>query len=376
VTGHAQVYTRDTALRRTGQIEDFTGLVMPLRFNAVSGWQLTLDAHSEGAQLLGLPGGIIVERDGVTLLSGPVTNAQRVLSGDGETLTVTGVDDTVWLERRLALPVPMGPPYTAATYDDRSGVAETVMRGYVDANLGPTAAAARRLPHFALAPDLGRGASVRGRARFHTLLELLQRLALAGGDLGFRIVQVDTTLEFQVYAPSDRTATAIFGFDFGNLVAYDYVLAAPSTDYVYVGGQGEGTARVFVEGGDQAVIDVHGRIETFRDRRDTDAVEVLEQERATALLEGVGKTVLSITPVDTDAVAFGRDYLLGDRVTVVIDGEPIRDVVREVQLSLTGDRGEVISPVVGTPGASSPTVPALFDAARRLSRRLSSLERR
>lgn len=371
-----KIIARDTALRRLGEIDDFRSLSMPLRFNRVSGWELVLDATSPGVELLTLTGGVIVERDGVTVLSGPVTGSVARAQGGRATVTFSGVDDTVWLERRLAAPVPSGPPYTAAAYDTRSGIAETVMRAYVENNLGPSAVAARRLARFSVAADGLRGTSVNGSARFASLLELLQGLALAGGDLGFRIVQSGEALLFEVYQPADKTATAIFSVDFGNLLGYEFQQTVPAANYVYVAGGGEGTARTFVEGGDTASISTYQRFEVFRDRRDTTDTVTLEQQRAETLDELQAKTALSIEPIDTDAVTYGRDYNLGDRVTVVIDGVAVQDVVREVLLTVTADAGEVLRPVLGTPGASSPQVPDLFDSVRRTARRVSFLERR
>lgn len=371
-----KLVARNSALRRLGQIEDFRSLTSPLRFNRTSDWQLELDGGSAGVDLLSLTGGLIVERDGTTLFSGPVTNILRKTEGSRSTVTVSGFDDTVWLDRRLAAPVTAGPPYTAAAYHTVNGVAETVMRTYVNDNLGPGAVADRRLARFALAADGLRGTTVKGSARFTSLLELLQGLALAGGDIGFRVVQSGEALEFQVYQPADKTSTAVFSVEFGNLRGYDYQQTVPSATYAYVGGGGEGTARVIVEGGDTAAITDYGRFETFRDRRDTSDVPTLEQQRSETLDEMQAKTALSISPIDTDAVTFGTHYNLGDRVKVVIDGVAVQDVVREVLLTVTPDRGSVLTPTLGTPGASSPRVPDLFDAVRRQARRLSHLERR
>lgn len=370
------LFTRDAGLRRTGQCEDFGKLEMPLRFNRTSSWVLELDAASESVAKLGATDGLIVERDGVTLLSGPVTSRERTSKSGRTTLVVSGVDDTVWLERRLALPVPSGPPYTAFDYDDKTGAAETVLRWFVDRNLGPGATVPRRLANFTLATDLARGTSVRGRGRFHTLLELLQPLALAGGDLGFRVVQVGAALQFQVYVPTDRTATAVFSEELGNLAGFGYRQGSPLADFAYVAGQGEGTARTIVEGGTTADIDTYGRIETFKDRRDAPDVATLNQGLAETLAESISPTALSISPIDTAAVAYGREYGLGDKVTVVVEGTPIRDVVREVVLTLTPDRGEQLVPVIGTPGAASPSALTLFAAQERLSRRVSQQERR
>jgi hypothetical protein len=372
-----KIEARNEALRRVGEIEDYRELTAELRFNAVSTFELTLDADSPAVPLLSDTGGIIVTRDGRTLLSGPITRLRRMRKGNTATLTVTGVSDDVALAERLALPVPEGPPYTASAYDDKTGAAETVLRYFVDRNLGGSAVTARRLPYLVLLADQGRGGTVRGRGRFHRLLDLLQPLALAGGDLGFRLVQVGNTIEFQVYQPADRSGTAVFSLELGNLLGYDYATARPSANYVYVGGAGEGTARAIVEGGDAASIGRHrARVEAFRDRRDTDDPATLTQTRDETLAERAAQTALSISPIDTEAVAFGRDYDLGDRVTVVIDGEVIQDVVREVVLTLTREGADVIEPVVGTPGASNPKVPALFDRQRRQAQQISNLERR
>lgn len=372
-----KIEARNSALRRLGEIDDFGKLEMPLRFNRASTWVLELDGASPALGLIDLTGGIVVERDGVALLSGPVGSIKDKKASGRRTVVVAGVDDTAALETRLALPVPAGPPYTATAYDQVTGPAETVLRYFVDRNLGPGATSARRLPHLTLAADQGRGSNVTGRGRFHTLLELLQPLALAGGDIGFRIVQVGNALEFQVYVPADRTATAVFSEELGNLAGHDYQQTRPVADYVYVGGQGEGTARAIVEGGDADSIALFGRREQFRDRRDAEDTAVLEQSRVEALLELQATTALSISPIDTDAVAYGRDYRLGDRVTAVIDGETIQDVIREVMLTVTPDRGEEFTPVVGTPGARAPgRLGSFFGTQERQDRRLSKIERR
>lgn len=370
------LYTRDAGLRRTGQCEDFAKLDLALRFCRTSSWVLELDSASGSVPKLGATDGLIVVRDGQTLMSGPVTARERTSRGGRTTLVVSGVDDTTWLERRLALPVPSGPPYTAVDYDDKTGPAETVLRWFVDRNLGPGATAARRLANFTLAADLARGTSVRGRGRFHTLMELLAPLALAGGDLGFRIVQVGAGLQFQVYVPADRTATAVFSQELGNLAGFTYRQGTPVADYAYVAGQGEGTLRAIVEGGTTADVDTYGRIETFKDRRDAPDTATLDQALAEALAESASPTALAITPIDTEAVAYGREYALGDKVTVMVEGTPIRDVVREVALTLTPDGSERLAPVIGTPGAASPAALTLFAAQERLTRRLSQQERR
>lgn len=365
------LYPRTADLRRSGEVTDLNSLELVGRHNDVGTWVLEVDRRSDAAELLLAAEGLVIERNGGTLLSGPRLVRQVVTEGKTTKLLLAGVDDTVWMRRRLALPVPGGPPYAAQAYDVRRGAAEDVIRAYVDVNLGPGATVARQLAGLTLPASLGRGAQVVGLARFQTLLELAQELALAGG-IGFRIVQVGLGLQLEVYVPADRTRDAQFSTGLGNLAGFDYSDTKPEATYAYVAGQGEGTARTIVEG---SAVGAPYRAEVFKDQRDTNDQAALEQSRADALTDGAASTTLKLSPIDTDSVAYGREYRLGDRVTVLVDGVQVQDVVRQVTLKYDTN-GEQLAPVVGTPGASDPEVPALFDELHRQALRLSRLERR
>ena len=137
-----QLYLRDSTLRRVALIEDYADLSLLLSFNAPGGFDFT----APGASLAGLltPGvGIVIERDGVPLLSGPIDAIRRTWALDADQLILSGPDDTIALADRLALPVPLATPnaagtaYAAAAHDVRTGPAETVMRDYVNTNAGP-----------------------------------------------------------------------------------------------------------------------------------------------------------------------------------------------------------------------------------------------
>lgn len=362
---HLEVFARGADLRRTGEVNDLDKLEVVGRHNDVGTWVLELDRASAAAELVLAGDGIVVVRDGHTLMSGPRTHRQVKLEGGRTKLLLAGVDDTVWMDRRVVLP-PAG-----LAYDRRSGVAETVVRAYVEANLGATAATARQLATLVLPASLGRGAQVVGNGRYQSLLELAQVLALAGG-IGFRLVQVGLGLQLEVRLAADRRRDAVFSTALGNLAGFDYSDSLPTATYAYVGGQGEGAARTIVEG---AAVGAPYRAEVFKDQRDTDELAALQQSRDEALTEGAGTTALALSPIDTDSVAYGREYALGDMVTVLVDGEQLQDVVREVKLTYDSN-GTTLLPVVGTPGARNPEVPQLFDRMHRQALRLSRLERR
>lgn len=357
----------NATLERIGIIEDYQQATIVPRFNAVGAWTLDLHIGSREASFFDFDAGIVVSLDGTEFFSGPLTERERSRDEEGaDRLRLSGVDDSVWLARRLCYPE--APALTTATdgYDVRTGVASTVMAAYVDANAGPSADADRVVAGLMLAADPLIGSSVTGRGRFQTLQEILNELALAGGDLGYRIVQTGDALVFTVYQPVNRSASVRFDDELGNLRAFTYSERAPSGgNFIVVGGGGEDIARVFVTGGDAASITRFGRIEAFQDRRDTTDTTELEQARDTTLSEGAAVSAVGVTPQDTRGVAYGSDYGLGDKVAVVIDGVTLTEVVREVGISITPD-GAMVLPVVGTPNETDPRATALFQARRQI----------
>lgn len=375
--GGPYIFVRNNDRQRVAQVDDYQRLELRIRFNKVGYWSLTVPANGLAAQELVFGAGIVVTRNATVLFSGPVGRLERQWNGQEDVLVASGPDDNCWLARRLTPPVPDGPPYSAQAYDVRTGPAETVMQAYVSVHASVGAVAARQVTGLTLAPNQGRGATVTGRARFGTLLEQLQSLALAAGDVGFRVLQAGTNLVFDYYVPLDRRASALFSRDLGNLRSYSYTIEAPEANYIYVAGGGEGTARVFVEGGDTTSITLYSRIEEFRDRRDTTDTGEMTQTRDEELLIKGPKTNLQIEPVDTAALQFQRDYNLGDRVTVVVDGAPIQDAVREVALLLRTDEGETVTPTIGSADTQGTDLVArLYSALGNARRRVSSLERR
>jgi hypothetical protein len=380
-----KLYVRDQYFNKVAEIEDYQKLEATLRFNGVGAWVLELPTNCDAAREIIKPkSGIIVVRNGITLFSGPVHTRNRKWDNSDDKLTISGFDDMIWLSRFLAYPVPSGPPYTSQDYDVRTGNAESIMKAYVDANIGANARSERKI-NITTETDKGLGAIVIGRARFQTLLDLFVSLSLAGGDLGFKVIQVNKALQFQVYQSKDNTQSVVFSPLLGNLLDFEYTDADPETNYLIIGGQGEGTARTFIEQGDSNGISTYGRSESFLDRRDTSDTNELIQAADEELTQKANKTSLSITPIDTDGVSFGSDYNLGDKVSVVLtqpndDGgqdalEVISDVVRELKITITRD-GELISPFIGTPDSLSHPILGIFSKMKKLNKRLSNLERR
>lgn len=421
-----KLYVRDAYLNRVAEIDDYQSLTLMMKYNDVSKWVLTLPTNSIAArEILKYQAGIVVVRDGITIFSGPVAVRSRTWNEEGDTLQVEGYDDTVWLERRVGYANPSEHPSGAnntffpffplrfpstepTVYDIRKGKAETIMKEFVYYNFGPGALPERRVSGLTVQEDLKRGKTVTGKGRFQPVLDMQKSLALSGGDLGFRVVQVGKSLEFQVYDPTDKTQTAIFSPLLNNLKGFEYSIEDSETNYVIVGGDGEGKSRLFIEGGSSSIAK-YGRFESFLDKGDSADVEELQQAIDEELAEKAEKMSLSIYPIDTEQLAFGRDYGLGDKVSIVITQpnelityedihyfiseyqtitvqtkrmkeiqekiEVISDVVREISISITPD-GEEIIPTIGTPESLSRKVPKIFRDIKNLKKRISKWERR
>jgi hypothetical protein len=401
-----QIQIRDSQLNRIGEVTDYSKIELIPRFNAVGSFVLDIPTDCTAARELIKPKhGIIVKKNGKTVMSGTVTSRKRSFSSTGDTLTLVGKDDNVYLSGRVAYPEING-EFALQDYDVRTGSAETIMKQFVSVNAGPNALPERQ--KITIEADKGLGDIVTGRGRFHTLLELLTTIALNGGGLGFRVVHVNDSLEFQVYQPSDKTKEAFFSPLLGNLASFDYSNDDPTANFIIVGGGGEGKDRILLNKSDNTSIATYDRWESFKDQRDTSDLEELNQSLDEELANGTEQYSFNFTPIDTPQLSFGTHYGLGDKVSIVLTQpneqvdietlyyflsayqtvpvlservrkiqeklDVIQDIVREVKITITPN-GEVISPVVGTADSTKGLILGIFQKMNKVIKRLSHLER-
>jgi hypothetical protein len=374
---------RNKTRQRVGQLvgADLVGAQFVLRFNNAGEWRLRIPATSALVDSLRTPGfGVILTGPNGVLISGPVLSAKLVQTQDdiAGAWEIEGADDTLILQERLAYPEPANPDVAtqAVTNDVRLGNAETVLKGYVDANLvsGPSV---RRVAGLSVGANLNRGATVRGNARFRNIQELLYDLAQAGG-IGYDIRQQDSNLVFDVYEPVDRSASVRLDIENNRLRSSEYAYAAPLLTRAIVGGAGEALDRLFREVNTSESTDAEvlwgRRIEQFIDDRGTEDLDQIDQKGLEALIdEGKTRITMSVTPSDNLTMLYGVDWGLGDTVTVVVNDIEATAVVYEVGLAIQAD-GVYLAATVGNP------TPQTFEsrlAARQADhdQRISNLER-
>ncbi len=373
------VEVRDGDLNRVGQLlgADIVGAQFILRYNNVGSWSVKMPATSSMVDLLRTPGyGLVVTGRGVVLLSGPTMSAKLVQSQNDlqGVWEISGADDSLILQERLAYPTPSIADVSSqtSTHDVQSGVAETVLKHYVGANLvsGPVV---RAVDALTVGTDLGRGVTVDAQARFTNMQELLYGVAQAGG-LGYTVSQVDTGLVFEVYEPQDVSANVRLDVDNGRLSSSNYAYAAPKLTRAIVGGAGEAIERLFAEGTTSESILSETvwkrRIEAFVDERGSEDSAQLAQAGLEALIDdGKTRVTMAVTPSDSETMLYGTDWNLGDTVTVVVNSIEATAVVYEIGLSVQSD-GVYLAATVGNPTAlefESKLVATQNDHADRIS---------
>jgi hypothetical protein len=379
------IEVRDPDLNRVGQFRpiDLVGATFVLKFNNVGYWEMRLPFGNRLGEFLRLPGyGIIVTGpDDSIIFSGPTMSAKLQQTSEnlqGDWL-IEGSSDDIVLQERLAYPTPGTDDVQAqgTAYDSRQGNAETVLKQYVNVNIGPSAPTARKIANLAIEETEDRGELVQANARFQPLQTLLYDLAQTGA-VGYRILQVEDYIEFQVYEPEDKSLLVRMDMDNQQLSSAEYTYTKPVVTRAIVGGQGEDEWRRFAEVSNTDSLAAETawsrRIEVFKDERSTRINEDLVQS-GLELLVDKGKTItqLSVTPSDDNNMRFGIDWYLGDKVTVVVNDIEASAVVTEIGITI-GEDGVRIGATVGTPVATDYETKIISRQANQEDR-ISSLER-
>lgn len=346
-----EIYARDPDLRRRGPLPWETASIT-LSHLAVSSWSLTMDASA--ADRAGPGWGIIATLDREQILTGPVEDPERERTSVSSlgTVSVSGSDDLAVVAGALAWPAPGNAIGVQTTADRRDGPAETVIKGYVGANVGAGRPSSRRDPaapgvrEVTLAPDLGRGDDVEYSARFDPLMDIIR--ACHGG-LGVSVTHQGGLLVFDVHETQDRP-TAVFSHELGNLAKVRWRDAMPEATHVIVGGDGEGPARVLRQRADSAAAQAwRMATETFVDERSEETGRALDQAGDQALADARRAGIIEATLLDTPRLTYGRDYGLGDRVTIHPEpGAAYTDQITSVTIDANRRDGTLtITPAIG-----------------------------
>jgi len=352
------VEVRDSSFTRLGQIApEFLDLKLSEVFRGVGAWEMKLPAEHPLLDALKSKGsGIVVtQRSSGYVFSGRMQSC--VLSQDATdpvgTWKISGVDDNVIAAATLVYPDPAHDASAQTTgYWVTTGPGETVMRQAVQLNAGSAAIASRKYAWLSVPATSGTGTAVSTSSRFDVLGDLLTSIGIQSG-LGWRFAASATGVTFLTYQPSDKTALVQLDIRNGGLTSTELGFSAPTATEVLVLGQGEGagrTVRKVSTVSSLAEATAWGlRWEQSKDQRNTDDPTEL-QKAGEEILSETGTTIhsLKLSPSDAPNQRLGVDWGLGDKITVVIDGQPTQAIVTEIATSITS-AGLIRQATVGDP---------------------------
>jgi hypothetical protein len=263
---------------------------------------------------------------------------------------------------------------------------ETAIKHYVNYNVGPGALANRQHPLLDIAADQHRGPNVNYSVKFGSgvslnLLDVVRALInQANINMGIRVTQNGNRLLFDVYLPIDKSGTATFSEELGNLTSISFSLTDPTCTDALVQGASKFVSAV------SSTNTPWNKTEEFVDDSSETDVNNLNTTANNTLFSGAFGPNMSTTATDTPYTIYGRDYAIGDIVTVVVRPDtPLisaityTDIVSSVALTCDPAQTPILNvvPVIGndtSPNASDKSftgqiVHRIVDIEKKLARR-------
>lgn len=260
---------------------------------------------------------------------GVITGKKTERAG-ADSLTVAGKELTEWLSRRQIVPAPAQQANMPIGYDSASGPTETIMKHYVNNHAVYPMNSSRKIQGLTIAPDLGRG--IEDDAYHARYVELLKTLGEIGkrANLGMRITGNERTEEFifDVIPRRDRTASQtenmplILEMSRRNIDSLTYVNEVSDSGNVFycsrAGDQYEWetlTQTYFLDDQEQT---------GYKRREKSLSISVYEEGDQYEQLEINSKKEMenyrpaeSLSCVISRRLVYGKDYIIGDYVTVI-----------------------------------------------------------
>ena len=306
---------------RAAIIDNATSVIWVKRFNAVGEFELYIKATSQLLELF--QNEIFLVRDD----SNVAMYAEKVRlttdSENGDYLTISGRSAEVILSWRIV---------QRSVYSAASTTAETIIRDCIGRLLiySPVIINPGAIPFLSLETAHGWEDYVTRQYTGKVLLDVVQDLCVTF-DYGFEFSWTGSGFEIKLYKGTDRSfgqsenTFVVFSPQFENLGNTEYIKDTSNyANAAIIGGEGEGSERVFVwvmpdgvEGFDRRVI--------YIDARNSSSDELTENQYKKMLAEE-GKEEIELHKVTTEFngeilnynnYTYGVDYNLGDKVSIV-----------------------------------------------------------
>lgn len=339
-------------------------------------WQLQIAraaaeelAAAAGVDLIARQNLLEIRRDEAVEFRGYILTRQ--LDPQGLVWTLEGYDLKDWLRRRVV---------GRTTAVAKSGAAETVLKAYVEENLGATAGTGRvatdelSAKTFTIETDAARGESVEISAQRRTLDQVAADICRQG-DIGYDVELTDDGLRFVVIEPTDATSGSggtPFAVNLDNVEGLGWRESYGNVqNALTVGGEGSGDTRTVREVSDAASIASDFRREGVLDARALTTNDQLDALGAAEIARQLAAAVAAdVVPLTTSANGrYRTDWDLAWDVTVAIPAAGVAAIDRRiaaVTVTLTREAGERITFALGTERPTS--------TLRRIQRVLDRLQ--
>lgn len=332
----------DAEMNFLGVSENQKSLIWTRRYFESGEFQAVLPLTDENIRLYQM--GRLVSYKGADE-AGVIENVEMRENSTEHTITASGRFLTSYMDRRLIRP-----------RLNFSGLTEVAMRKILTD--------AVPLPRVELGELKGYTETIRFQATYRNLLEYETKLAISAG-IGFRFRPdfENGVIYFELYKGLDRTrhqsdrAFVEFSDKFDNLnEVFRRTNDQLYKNVGYVGGEGEGTERVFVTVGDDSLTGLERR-EVYIDARDLTSDDLTQQEYYDVLRRrGEDKLAEDIFSDSFECIttvggnyAYKKDYDLGDIVTVRKTNWNVSLDLRITELSEVYERGiATVTPTLGT----------------------------
>ena len=369
----ALMYTPD--FHRRGILPTLSGKAM-LRLNDVSTFSLDIDGDDYLSSRFEKGWRVVIQDEGMQLLAGQPNHMGRDSKSGAQDVVLSGTDDMLWIRNMITLPDPTSKAdeQSQSAYYKASGAAGTLIYDLVRKHSGQNARAEYKRRLLVESPGAV-GKSLQLNSRFKTVLEELQSLANPS-DLVVRMQQDDSQQLTVMSTTIGRDLSRAIRMTERNDGLGDWSLAedAPQLTQVLVAGQGEGADRTLkLVPGNANEWDFWGL--QFQDRRDTDDVADLIQAGEETLEEGRAKSTISVEVQETTTKRFGRDFWLGDTITVQLaDKTRITDKVQVAEIDF-GPEGRTVKLTLG-PVLDEQDAPRWVPLVKKLQAQIRALQTR
>lgn len=241
-----------------------------------------------------------------------------------------------------------------------NGYADDIIKAVVRDNLGSDAGSGRDLSSLgvSVAGNLSDAPEVTKAFAWRNLLRVIQDICDASAQRGTRlffgfvpVIQTEVGFVFMTYTGcigrdrgSGSSDQLRFGQAWGNLenpvLRYNW---SDEVNYIYAGGQGEGSDRVIVTIGDTYRIKMSpwNRREAFADARNELSTDGVTTKARSALQAGRPKIEFNGVLLDSPVSRYGTDWSLGDIVIVEYADVSFDGLVSRVEIDVSNSAVEI-----------------------------------